>query len=143
MLKPGDLGGSLDEAQLPVYIDGADEITESLAMVKGGGGAHTREKILAAAADSFVVIADSSKTVDRLRAPIPLELLAFGLPSTVQRLRDYATARGGFLQLEAGSKTLRAAVDPFGPGEVDLVRSLKARFDPRGTLNRGRWMEGV
>lgn len=63
--------------------------------------------------------------------------------AAVQRLRDYATERGGFLQLEAGAKALRAVVDPFGPGEVDLVRSLKARFDARGTLNRGRWMEGV
>ena len=63
--------------------------------------------------------------------------------ASVQRLRAHATERGGFLQLESGSKALRAAVDPFGPGEVDLVRSLKARFDARGTLNRGRWMEGV
>jgi len=61
----------------------------------------------------------------------------------VSQLRAFATERGGFLQLEAGSKALRAVVDPFGPGEVDLVRSLKARFDARGTLNRGRWMEGV
>ncbi len=63
--------------------------------------------------------------------------------ASVQRLRAHATERGGFLQLESGSRGLRAAVDPFGPGEVDLVRSLKARFDARGTLNRGRWMEGV
>ena len=63
--------------------------------------------------------------------------------SVVERLRAFATERGGFLQLEAGSRALRTAVDPFGPGEVDLVRSLKARFDARGTLNRGRWMEGV
>jgi len=61
----------------------------------------------------------------------------------VTQLRAHATARGGFLQLESGTKALRAVVDPFGPGEVDLVRSLKARFDARGTLNRGRWMEGV
>ncbi|MGE3857561.1 MAG: FAD-binding oxidoreductase [Dehalococcoidia bacterium] len=61
----------------------------------------------------------------------------------VTRLRAHAMARGGFLQLESGTPALRAAVDPFGPGEVDLVRSLKARFDARGTLNRGRWMEGV
>ena len=61
----------------------------------------------------------------------------------VDRLRVFATERGGFLQLESGSKALRSVVDPFGPSEVDLVRSLKARFDARGTLNRGRWMEGV
>lgn len=62
---------------------------------------------------------------------------------TIDRLRAFAEERSGFLQLEAGSKALRGTVDPFGRGEVDLVRALKARFDPRGTLNRGRWMEGV
>ncbi|MFA7250066.1 MAG: FAD-binding oxidoreductase [Dehalococcoidia bacterium] len=63
--------------------------------------------------------------------------------AAIERLRAFATEQGGFLQVEAGSRALRTAVDPFGPGEADLVRSLKARFDPRGTLNRGRWMEGV
>jgi ribose 5-phosphate isomerase A len=54
--------------------------------VKGGGAAHTREKIVAAAADRFVVIADSTKVVEEIQAPIPLELLEFGLPSTMRRL---------------------------------------------------------
>jgi ribose 5-phosphate isomerase A len=54
--------------------------------VKGGGAAHTREKLVAAAADRFVVIADSSKPVERLRPPVPVELLAFGLASTMRRL---------------------------------------------------------
>ena len=63
--------------------------------------------------------------------------------TAVTQLRAFAAERGGFLQLEAGSKALRTVVDPFGPGEVELIRSLKARFDARGTLNRGRWMEGV
>ncbi len=63
--------------------------------------------------------------------------------TTVEGLRAFATERGGFLQLEAGPRALRESVEPFGPGESELVRSLKNRFDPRGTLNRGRWMEGV
>ena len=55
-------------------------------LVKGGGGAHTREKIVAAAADQFVVIADSSKPVPALHAPVPLELLSFGLRATMRRV---------------------------------------------------------
>jgi ribose 5-phosphate isomerase A len=73
-------------ARLDLAIDGADQIAPDGWLVKGGGGAHTREKVVAAAADRFVVIADSSKPVSRLHVPIPLELLAFGRDSTLQRL---------------------------------------------------------
>ncbi len=63
--------------ELPVYIDGADEITEHLAMIKGGGGALTREKIVAAAAKKFVCIADESKLVPVLgKFPLPIEVIA-------------------------------------------------------------------
>jgi len=62
--------------ELPVYIDGADEITEHLAMVKGGGGALTREKIVAAVAKKFVCIADESKLVPVLgKFPLPVEVI--------------------------------------------------------------------
>jgi len=62
--------------ELPVYIDGADEITEHLAMIKGGGGALTREKIVAAAAKKFVCIADESKLVPVLgKFPLPVEVI--------------------------------------------------------------------
>ena len=61
---------------LPVYIDGADEITEHLAMIKGGGGALTREKIVAAVAKKFVCIADESKLVPVLgKFPLPVEVV--------------------------------------------------------------------
>ena len=61
---------------LPVYVDGADEITRHLAMIKGGGGALTREKIVAAVARKFVCIADQSKLVDVLgRFPLPVEVI--------------------------------------------------------------------
>jgi ribose 5-phosphate isomerase A len=69
-----------------IAIDGADQISPDGWLVKGGGAAHTREKLVAAAADRFVVIADSSKPVERLRPPVPVELLAFGLASTMRRL---------------------------------------------------------
>ncbi len=68
-----DLNG-VDE--LPVYIDGADEITEHLAMIKGGGGALTREKIVSAVAKKFVCIADESKLVPVLgKFPLPVEVI--------------------------------------------------------------------
>jgi ribose 5-phosphate isomerase A len=69
-----------------IAIDGADEIAPDGWLVKGGGAAHTREKVVAAAADRFVVIADSSKTVAELHPPVPLELLPYGLASTLRRL---------------------------------------------------------
>lgn len=74
--------------RLDIAIDGADQIAPDRWLVKGGGGAHTREKIVAAAAERFVVIADSSKTVDAIVAPIPLELHTFGLASTLARLGE-------------------------------------------------------
>jgi ribose 5-phosphate isomerase A len=62
--------------ELPVYVDGADEVTEHLHMVKGGGGALTREKIVAAVADKFVCICDASKRVPVLgKFPLPLEVI--------------------------------------------------------------------
>ena len=63
-------------AELPVYVDGADEVTEHGAMIKGGGGALTREKIVAAVARKFVCIADGSKLVDVLgKFPLPVEVI--------------------------------------------------------------------
>ena len=63
-------------SELPVYVDGADEITEHLHMIKGGGGALTREKIIAAVAKRFVCICDSSKLVPVLgRFPLPIEVI--------------------------------------------------------------------
>ncbi|MEQ4210394.1 ribose 5-phosphate isomerase A [Actinopolymorpha sp. B9G3] len=80
--------GTLDH--LDLTIDGADQIAPGGWLVKGGGAAHTREKIVAAAATRFVVIADSRKPVDALHPPIPVELLEFGLPTTLRRLAPVA-----------------------------------------------------
>jgi len=72
--------------RLEIAIDGTDQVTPEGWLIKGGGAAHQREKIVAAAAERFVVIADSSKPVEALSPPVPLELLAFGLRSTLARL---------------------------------------------------------
>src|ERR1044072_4778590 len=91
------LGSPVEEfdrlEQLDLAIDGTDQVTPDGWLVKGGGGAHQREKIVAAAADRFVVIADSSQPVDSLSPPIPLELLAFGLASTLARLGSQVELR--------------------------------------------------
>jgi ribose 5-phosphate isomerase A len=79
--------------RLDIAIDGADEVAPDGWLIKGGGAAHLREKIVAAAAERFVVIADSSKPVEKLRGPVPLELFAFGIASTLARLGDEVERR--------------------------------------------------
>ena len=67
---------SNDAGQLPLYVDGADESNRYLHLIKGGGGALTREKIVAAASDKFVCIADESKLVDVMgKFPLPVEVI--------------------------------------------------------------------
>jgi ribose 5-phosphate isomerase A len=75
-------------ARLDLAIDGSDQVDPTGWLIKGGGGAHTREKIVAAAADRFVVIVSSNKMVTRLASPVPLELMAFGLDSILRSLPD-------------------------------------------------------
>lgn len=93
----------LNEAgRLSVYIDGADEINPSFHLVKGGGGALTREKIVAEAADEFVCIADESKLVDCLgKFPLPIEVL----PMAQRLIADKLAAMGGQVKLRAGFTT--------------------------------------
>jgi ribose 5-phosphate isomerase A len=111
-----------------IAIDGADEVTPDGWLIKGGGAAHTREKIIAAAADRFVVIADSSKTVDALHGPVPVELLEFGLAATLHRLDPIAlrdvprSPDGGVIADYAGFIDDPARVAAFlssTPGLVD------------------------
>jgi ribose 5-phosphate isomerase A len=72
--------------RLDLTIDGADQVDPVGWLVKGGGAAHTREKIAAAASDRFVVIVSADKLVEAIAPPIPLELLAFGADATLQAL---------------------------------------------------------
>lgn len=73
---------------VPVYVDGADEATRQRYLIKGGGGALTREKIVAAAADKFICIIDDSKIVDRLGAfPLPVEVIPLARSYVARRIR--------------------------------------------------------
>src|SRR2546423_7928920 len=83
---------ALDE--LDLAIDGADQVAPDGWLTKGGGRAHLREKLVAAAARRFVVISSSEKVVDRLTAPVALELFSFGLTATLRRLGE-ARVRSG------------------------------------------------
>jgi ribose 5-phosphate isomerase A len=75
--------------ELDLYIDGADEVGPELALIKGGGGALLREKIVASAADRFIVVADSSKVVPVLgRFPLPVEVVKMALPLVERKLAD-------------------------------------------------------
>jgi ribose 5-phosphate isomerase A len=83
--------GVLDPAAapnpLPLYVDGADEVDAELRLIKGGGGAHTREKVLATAADVFVCVVDETKLAARLgRVPLPLEVVPWAAPFVARRL---------------------------------------------------------
>jgi ribose 5-phosphate isomerase A len=94
---------SLDDLdELDIAIDGADQVTPDGWLIKGGGAAHTREKIVAAAARRFVVIVSSDKTVPALSPPVPLEILTFGAAHTLRRcapasLRDVPLSPDGNL----------------------------------------------
>jgi ribose 5-phosphate isomerase A len=88
--------------ELPIYVDGADEIDASLAMIKGGGGALTREKIVAAVSRRFVCIADASKRVQVLgRFPLPIEVI----PMARSHVAREMAKRGGEPRLREGFVT--------------------------------------
>jgi len=107
--------------RLDLAIDGADQISPDGWLIKGGGAAHTREKIVAAAADRFVVIASSDKPTDKLVPPVPLELMVFGLPATLRavdrvELRDVPRSPDG-------------GVIADYTGRIDDPQALAAYFD--------------
>jgi ribose 5-phosphate isomerase A len=78
-----------DLPQLDVYIDGADEIAPGLALIKGGGGALLREKIVASAAKKFIVVADSTKLVPTLgKFPLPIEVIQMATPLVTRKLHE-------------------------------------------------------
>lgn len=107
---------------LDLSVDGADQIAADGWVVKGGGGAHVREKIVAAASSRFVIIADDSKLVERVSPPIPVELLSFGIAATLARLAP-ARVRSGAPPSPDG----HVIADVLGP--VDDPAAVSARLD--------------
>jgi ribose 5-phosphate isomerase A len=110
-------------AQLDIAIDGTDQVTPEGWLIKGGGGAHLREKVVAAAAHRFVVISDSRKPVEKLTGPVPLELFAFGLRSTLDRLGDEVVLRENTPRSPDGG-----VIADYG-GEVGDPAALAARLE--------------
>lgn len=91
-----------DAGELPVYVDGADEITRHLHMIKGGGGALTREKIVAAASKKFICLCDASKLVDVLgKFPLPVEVIPMARSYVAREL----VKLGGHPKLREGFTT--------------------------------------
>ena len=134
---------TLDECpHLAVTVDGADEVGPQLALIKGGGGALLREKIVAAASDRMIIIADETKLVETLgRFPLPIEVNRFGLAAT-RRAIEAAARRLGL----EGTLALRKA------GEGDFLTDgghciLDASFglipDPRALSNALHAIPGV
>src|SRR3954451_9594627 len=109
--------------RLDIAIDGTDEVTPDGWLIKGGGAAHLREKVVAAAAERFVVICDSSKPVEALRGPVPLELFCFGAASTLARL-----GRDVQLRDAPPSPDVGLIADYRGPG-LDDPAALAAQLD--------------
>lgn len=112
-----------DTGDLPVYVDGADEITRHMHMIKGGGGALTREKIVAGASQKFICIADDSKLVDVLGTfPLPIEVIPMACSFVARQLvnRDAAPElRSGF-QTDNGNVILDARnMEILNPVELE------------------------
>ena len=118
-----------EHPQLDLAIDGADQIDRDLNLIKGGGGALTRERIVASAARQFVIVADETKLVERLGTnhTIPVEVLPFALPTVMVKLREL---KGKPVLREGGGKVGTLVTDngnfvvdvDFGP--VDDVKEL-------------------
>jgi ribose 5-phosphate isomerase A len=129
-----------EEPFLDLTVDGADELDAQLRLIKGGGGALTREKIVAAASGRMVVIADHTKHVDELgRFPLPIEVLRFGLVSTFLlietalgeiglegKLQVRKNKAGGTFITDSGNVILDCALGRIPDPETlgDLLKSL-------------------
>jgi len=140
---------SLDtDPNLDLAIDGADEVDEALRLIKGRGGAHAREKVVATQAERFVVVVDPSKTVDRLgeRAPVPVEVLPMAATPVTQTLERLgadpilrtAAEKDGPVVTDQGFWILDAAFPDGIADPAALNRTLSMR---PGVLDHGLFLE--
>jgi ribose 5-phosphate isomerase A len=121
---------------VPLYVDGADEVDPELRLIKGGGGAHTREKAVATAADLFVCIVDETKLSDRLGGvPVPVEVLPEAVKDVIARL----IAIGGTPAVRRGFVTDggNAILDVTGLDLADPERLEVAIDDIPGVIENG------
>ena len=132
-----------DQPELDLTVDGADEIDRELNLIKGGGGALLREKIVANASREMIVIADESKLVDRLgRFPLPIEVVDFGVAATTRAIGAAVAAAGcaGSLQLRRKSDGHVFVTDQ---GHFILDATLGAIPDARALARRLADVPGV
>ncbi|MHA1165815.1 MAG: ribose-5-phosphate isomerase RpiA [Alphaproteobacteria bacterium] len=131
-----------EQPELDLTVDGADEVDEDLRLIKGGGGAHLREKIVAAASARMVVIADESKRVSKLGAfPLPVEIVSFGWRTTHSKVSETAAMNGC-----KGLVTLRGSQDnPFitDNGNYILDCAFGEIDDPERTARQLSLIPGV
>lgn len=130
------------QPELDLTVDGADEVDEDLRLIKGGGGAHLREKIVAAASARMVVIADEGKRVSKLGAfPLPVEIVPFGWRTTHTKVSETAAINGC-----KGLVTLRGSKDkPFitDNGNYILDCAFGEIDNPERTARRLSLIPGV
>lgn len=121
----------VDLDRLDIAIDGADQVSRDHWLIKGGGGAHVREKIVAAAAQRFVVIVSANKLVARLTPPIPVELISFGLQATLAALNPCQLRTGAPRSPDGG-----VIADYLGPIEDPATAAARLRATP-GVVGHG------
>jgi ribose 5-phosphate isomerase A len=134
---------TLDETpELDLDVDGADEIGPGLALIKGGGGALLREKIVASAAARMIVIADAKKCVDRLGAfPLPIEIVPFGCAATALAIERAGIELGLTVALDIrAARGVRSTTDN---GNNIIDASFGAIPDPEGLAARLSAIPGV
>jgi ribose 5-phosphate isomerase A len=120
------------DAMPEVAIDGADQVAPSLALVKGGGGAHAREKIVASASRRTVIVADYSKAVTQLTGPVPLEVLPFAVPWLLRAIPGRLPSAEVRPRLRGGRPLLSDNANVIAElvcGTIDDPEALAARLD--------------
>lgn len=134
----------LDRAGLDLCVDGADQVDPDLRLIKGRGGAHVYERIVAAAARRFVVIVDPGKLVRQLRGPIPAEILEFGAGATLAAMEEVA---GAPFSLRTGTDGRPRRSDSGNLladgqiGEITDAEGLAARLDAvPGVIGHGLFL---
>jgi ribose 5-phosphate isomerase A len=123
-----------DVSEIAFYIDGADEVSPNYELIKGGGGAHTREKIVASASNEFICIVDDSKMVSKLGAfPLPVEVIPESRSLVARKILSLGgipTYRAGFLT-DQGNQILDVTeIDISNPDALEaLINNIPGVVD--------------